>query len=158
MEKEISAKTDIVVNIKWLFLLLKSAEVTFLVPWHSPKMLCLALSILQLSQLLVAFCCRYKGPFTCLLLWCPLVMTAEISQEQTECLGTTSMFLWMLQWDKDRERQCLTASWVKSNVCPLTYAGFIPASAIVTIFWKEGKEIMVAQYAQLLFRLPGGVE
>lgn len=61
MEKEISAKTDIVVNIKWLFLLLKSAEVTFLVPWHSPKMLCLALSILQLSQLLVAFCCRYKG-------------------------------------------------------------------------------------------------
>lgn len=88
----------------------------FWVPWHSPKMLCLTLTILQLSQLLVAFCCRDKGPFTFQLLWCPLTMTAEISQEQTECLGTTSIFLWMLKWYKGREGECLRASWVNSCV------------------------------------------
>lgn len=36
---------------------------------------------------------------------------------------------------------------------PLTCAGFIPASAMMTVFWKERKETMLAQYAQLLFRL-----
>lgn len=41
------------------------------------------------------------------------------------------------------------------QLCPLTCAGFIPASAVVTTFQKEGKKPMVAQYAQLVSRLAG---
>ena len=109
----------------------------FWVHWHSPKMWCLALTFVQLSQLSAAFPCRGRGPFTHPLLWCPLVMRAETSQGQTENLGTTSMFLWTLQWNKEKQSnvpQCLGRTVISTGLCWRggQRTGFIAASALVT--------------------------
>lgn len=84
------------------FYYLSQLNAHFWVHWHSSKMLHLAQTLVQLSQLLGTFSCRGIGSLTCPFLWFPLTMIVANGQEQIKTLGIINMFPLLLQWDKGR--------------------------------------------------------